>query len=308
MNDVATIETPQWARDLGLHGAEVTAPDGTTLRFWVGGAADGPRAILLHGFPQNAGAWHKVAPLLTGEMRVVIPDLRGYGASELAASGKYDLDTLAEDVVTLEGATRREGEAPGRAMLVAHDWGGPIAWHVLHTRPETVRGLVATNAPHFAAYARELQTPEQAKRAWYTGVFQIPLVEHLLAAGNGKAFRMVFEKSAPAGLFTPDQIDSFVAPLLRPGRARASIAYYRAAARYLAAHRREIRDLPQTRVPATIVWGEDDAALARTHPDACARFVANLETRRLDGVSHWVPEQAPAEIARAVKDLEARTH
>jgi len=301
------MDAAVWARDLGLHGSEATAPDGTTLRFWVGGAAEGPRAIFLHGFPQNAGAWRKVAALLAGEMRLVIPDLRGYGESDIPASGKYDIDTLVSDVVTVEGATRREGEPPGRALLLAHDWGGPIAWHVLHTKPGLVRGLVATNAPHFAAYARELQTPEQAKRAWYTAVFQVPFVEHLLALGDGKAFRFVFETSAPAGLFSEADVDSFVRPLLRPGRALASIAYYRAAARYLVTHRREIRDLKPTEVPAIIVWGQDDAALSRSHPDACARFVTNLETRRLDGVSHWVPEQAPEDVARAVRDLEART-
>lgn len=307
MRSDASIATPEWAAGLGLHGAEATAPDGTTLRFWVGGAASGPRVLMLHGFPQNAGAWQKVAARVVPSMRVVIPDLRGYGESDLAASGRYDLDTLVADVATIEGATRREGEPPGRALLLAHDWGGPVAWHVLHTRPELVRGLVATNAPHFLAYARELTTPDQAKRSWYTALFQIPYVERLLCLGDGKAFRFALGGSATTPVFTPDEIDSFVRPLLRPGRARAALQYYREGAGYLRRHRDLVRDMPKTAVPAIIVWGQNDVALAPSHPDACRRYVTNLEIRRLDGVTHWVPEQAPDEVARAVHDLAERT-
>lgn len=307
MKDAAVIDTPQWAADLGLHGGEATAPDGTTLRFWVGGAPEGPRVLLLHGFPQNAGAWHAVAALLVADFRVVIPDLRGYGASDIPASGAYDLDTLVDDVVTVEGATRREGEGPGRALLVAHDWGGPIAWHVLHKKPETVRGLVATNAPHFVAYSAALKTSDQARKSWYTAVFQLPLVDRLMSAQGGRGFRFAFESSSPPGLFSKEQLDGFVEPLLRPGRAAAAIAYYKAAARYLRTHRDVVRRIGKTDVPAIIVWGQDDKALSRSHPDGCKRYATNLEVRRLDGVSHWVPEQAPSEVARAIRDLDAAT-
>jgi pimeloyl-ACP methyl ester carboxylesterase len=293
--------------DLGLHQAEATAPDGTVLRFWVGGAAEGPRVLFLHGFPQNAGAWRHVAARLIGDFRLVIPDLRGYGDSDIPATDAYDLDTLVMDVVTIEGATRREGESPGRALLVAHDWGGPIAWHVIHTKPSTVRGLVATNAPHFIAYAAALKTREQAKRSWYTAVFQLPFVERLMSLGDGRGFRFAFESSAPPGLFSKEQLDAFVHPLLRPGRAKAALAYYRGAARYLRTHAGEVKRFGKTDVPAIIVWGQEDVALAPSHPDGCKRFVTNLEVRRLDGVSHWVPEQAPAEIETAVRDLDART-
>lgn len=309
--EAASFDPPGWARDVGLRSIAVTCADGTRLRVLTGGGPppggpSAPRVILLHGFPQHAGAWRRVARLLVGEARLVIPDLRGYAASHLAASDRYDLETLASDVVAVDDATRSDdGDAP---ILVAHDWGGPVAWHAVHRQPTLARGLVATNAPHFGAYARQLGTSnDQRKRSWYTAVFQIPGVERLLAAADGKGFRLVFEKSAPPGLFSPEEVDDYVRPLLAPGRARAALAYYRQGARVLAQDRRAILDLPPVAVPVIIPWGQADAAISREHPEACRRYATDLEIRRLDGVSHWVPEQAPEAIAQAVRDLDRRT-
>jgi pimeloyl-ACP methyl ester carboxylesterase len=304
---VTSFDPPPWARDLGLTSTWVTTADGTRLRTLTGGAAGGPRVVFLHGFPQNGSAWRRVAQQLVGEARLVIPDLRGYGASELARTDDYDIETLVADVVALEEATRGD-DAPGSALLVAHDWGGPIAWHTLHRRPDLVRGLVATNAPHFAAYSRQLAgSGDQRRRSWYVGVFQVPFAERLLCARNGRGFRLVFEKSAPAGVFTEEDVDAYVQPLLEPGRARAALSYYRHAARRLARDRASILDLRPTAVPAIIVWGQADAAISRQHPDACAAYAVDLEVRRLDGVSHWVPEQDPDALVRAIRDLDVRT-
>ncbi len=304
---MSRFDPPDWARDLGLQALAVTAEDGTRLRVLTGGAPSGPRVILLHGFPQNAGAWRRVAALLAGEARLVIPDLRGYGASELARSDRYDLETLVSDVVAIEEATRGD-DAHGSALLVVHDWGGPIGWHTLHRRPDLVRGLVATNAPHTGAYARQLAGGgDQLRRSWYVAMFQVPFIERVLAAGGGRGFRLVFGTAAPAALFSEEEIASYVDPLLEPGRARAALAYYRELAKALARDRASVLDLRSTAVPAIIVWGQADAALSRQHPDACARYATDLEVRRLAGVSHWVPEEAPQEIARAVRDLDART-
>lgn len=300
------FDPPPWARELGLEAIAVTAPDGTRLRVLLGGAPDGPRALFLHGFPQHGGAWRRVARLLAPEMRLVIPDLRGYAASALAASGRYDLETLVGDVVAVDRATRRgDGDRP---VVVAHDWGGPIAWHTLHRHPELARGLVATNAPHGGAYARQLtENPDQTRRSWYTAVFQVPLVERLLCARDGAGFRLVFAKSAPAGLLSPEEIDDYVRPMLAPGRARAALAYYREGARALLRDRGAVVDAAPITAPAVIVWGQADAALSREHPEACRRYCSDLEIRRLDRVSHWVPEQAPEAVAQAVRDVAGRT-
>lgn len=301
----APFEPPPWARELGLDAVAVTAPDGTRLRVLVGGAPAGPRALFLHGFPQHGGAWRRVARLLAREMRLVIPDLRGYAASELAASDRYDLETLVADVVAVDRATRADDA--DRPLVVAHDWGGPIAWHTLHRHPELARGLVATNAPHGGAYARQLTgNPDQLRRSWYTGVFQIPHVERLLCAGGGRGFRLVFESSAPRGLLSPEEIDDYVRPMLAPGRARAALAYYREGARALLRDRSAVVDASPITAPVIIVWGQADAALSRQHPEACRPYASDLAIRRLDGVSHWVPEQAPEAVADAVREIATR--
>src|SRR5689334_7613685 len=103
------------------------------------GPAEGKPIVLLHGFPETGRAWRRVVPLLTG-FRVHVPDQRGYGASgkpkDLAA---YDIDRLAEDALAV---------APGRKILVGHDWGGLVAWWAAARAPAEIERLVILKAPH----------------------------------------------------------------------------------------------------------------------------------------------------------------
>jgi epoxide hydrolase 4 len=62
---------------------------------------------------------------------------------------------------------------------------------------------------------------------------------------------------------------------------------------------------PRTDVPATVVWGDADAALAPSHPDAIRPYASRLEVRRVPGASHWVPEERPEEVVRAILDGDA---
>jgi len=294
-----------FAGSMGFRGAEARAADGTRLYVHVGGRLDGRRVVLLHGAPQFSFTWRRVMAEIADRYRVIVPDLRGYGQSELPASGCYDLDTLADDLAAIIDATRREDEPEDEpVLLVAHDWGGPIAFRFAEKRPRAVRHLVAVNAPHPAAYARELTTAAQALRSWYVALFQVPRLERLLDATDAALLLWMMRASSPEGLFGEAEIDLYRRALTRPGRAEAVLAYYRDAfgGNVLAKRREMLGRKTRIEPPVTIVWGNDDKCLAPGHPDAIRPYCRRVETRRLGGVSHWVPEERPSEVAQALVD------
>ncbi len=290
-------------RTLGFENAEARALDGTRLRFVHGGRAGACRVLLLHGAPQMSYTWRKVMPLLADRYRVIVPDLRGYGLSEIPASGRYDLDILAADIDAVLTAALRPGEAEEAPFsIVAHDWGGPIAFHFAEQHPARLRHLLAVNAPHPTAYARELFTPGQALRSWYVALFQLPGLERLLETTDARLLLWMMRASSPEGLFGKDEIEVYRKALCRPGRAEAVLAYYREAFRGnpLEKRRAMLARPMRIEVPVTVLWGDDDKCLAPSHPDATRPYCVHFQQKRLSGVSHWVPEERPHDVAQAL--------
>lgn len=311
-----------WPRALGLDSRFVEAADGTRLRIVEGGPPGGRRVVLLHGAPQLSYEWRKILPELARTHRVIAPDLRGYGASDLARSGRYDLDTLADDLRAVVEATRPapilRSSDPDRVVIAAHDWGGPIAWRYAEIFPSTIRHLVAANAPHPAAYALELARPTQAVRSWYVAAFQVPGVERLIARAEARPLLWMMTASAPPGTFADEDLEVYRAALLRPGRVEAVLAYYREAfgpprdgagrasgLGWLLERRAATLASGRVVAPATVLWGDADKAIAPSHPEATRRWAARLEVRILPGASHWLPEERPADVLRAILDGDA---
>src|SRR5579859_6091395 len=111
----------------------------------VAEAGSGPLVLLLHGFPELSHSWRHQLPALAGAgYRAVAPDMRGYGGSSRpAAVDAYDIVHLTGDVLGLMDALGEE-----RAVLVGHDWGAPVVWHLALRAPERVRGVAALSVPY----------------------------------------------------------------------------------------------------------------------------------------------------------------
>src|SRR5260370_5935667 len=138
--------------------------------------------VLLHGFAEFWYSWHRQIPVLAAAgFRVLAVDQRGYNESEKPPGvDGYRIEAITDDVA---GLIAHGGNV--KAHVVGHDWGGVVAWAVAMRHPDVVDKLVILNAPHPAAYLRELQTTEQRLRSWYVLFFQLPVLpELLLSAGN----------------------------------------------------------------------------------------------------------------------------
>jgi len=108
---------------------------------------EGPAVVLCHGFPELAYSWrHQYRPLVEAGFHIVVPDQRGYGASDAPeGSSAYDIDHLTLDLVHLLDALEIE-----KAVFVGHDWGGFVAWAMPILHPERTLGVIGVNTPYLA--------------------------------------------------------------------------------------------------------------------------------------------------------------
>jgi pimeloyl-ACP methyl ester carboxylesterase len=149
------------------HGYAENETDGAKIHYAVLGR--GPLVVMLHGFPDYWYTWRYHMAALSERHRVVALDLRGYNLSHKPEGVEsYDMRLLVGDVRAVLRASGHE-----RAIVVAHDWGGAIAWQLAMHVPEAVEKLIILNIPHPRGLARELaNNPEQRKNSQYARDFQ----------------------------------------------------------------------------------------------------------------------------------------
>ncbi|SDO70799.1 Pimeloyl-ACP methyl ester carboxylesterase [Geodermatophilus sp. DSM 45219] len=272
-------------------GVDRYTRDGLVFDVRDGGPSGGEPVVLLHGFPQDSAAWTAVAGDLHGAgLRTLAPDQRGYspGARPTGRSA-YRLRELTDDVLALLDAAEL-----GSAHVVGHDWGGLVAWALGARHPERVRTLTSLSVPHPAAMARAMVTSDQALRSYYIALFQLPVLpERLLLAGDGAALRRLLETSG----LPPEQAGHYARRMQEPGALSAALAWYRALPL-------DARDpVGRVRVPTLHLWSTRDAALGRAATEQTRRFVdAPYRLEVLEGLTHFIPELAPARTAELVTE------
>jgi pimeloyl-ACP methyl ester carboxylesterase len=260
--------------------------DGLTFDVRDEGPLDGDPVVLLHGFPERATAWRKVAPLLhDAGLRTYAPDQRGYSPGARPGRRRdYRLPHLVGDVVAL-------AETIGRPVhLVGHDWGAAVGWAVAAQHRELVRTWTAVSVPHPAGFAKAMVTSGQALRSWYMGFFQLPFVPEWLGRTR------VFEEWLRGSGMDDESLERFREEMVADGALGGGLMWYRAL------------PLPgpaptvgKVRVPTTFVWSDGDVAVdaagGRHTPDLVD---APYEYVELDGVSHWIPTEAPEPLTAAI--------
>ena len=270
------------------------------LAFEVDICGDGTKfALLLHGFPESNYSWRHQMPLLA-ELGYTAwaPNLRGYGKSSRPEGiANYHIDKLTEDVAGLIDA-----KGASETLLIAHDWGGLIAWTFAIKKMRPLSALIQCNMPHPACMNRELRNGwSQRLKSWYALFFQIPgLPEWALTRNNAAAVRKAFTDMALDKSRFPDtDTDRFVQNAMRPGGMTAMLNYYRAAFRAgIAAFspgdgKVEARTL--------MIWGENDTALGKPASYGTHSYVPDVTIRYLPGVSHWVQQEAPETVNAMIR-------
>jgi pimeloyl-ACP methyl ester carboxylesterase len=265
----------------------------------VDGPEDGQPVLLLHGFPETSLSWAAVTPKLTAAgLRTYAPDQLGYSPGarpdEVAAYSTPSLAQVTADLMTALGVDR--------ADVVGHDWGANVAWALAAWHPDRVRSLTAVSVPHPAAYTVAYRTdPEQKERSGYIRLFwQAGKAEDVLLADDSRRLRRMLSGGEGDSGVPAEAIDEYVAILSAPGALTAALNWYRA----MSSKDR----VDPVGVPTTYVWSDGDVAIGRTAAEACANYVTgDYAFVELPGITHWIPEQAPDQLAAAILDRIAST-
>jgi pimeloyl-ACP methyl ester carboxylesterase len=288
----------------GVRLAEAHLPGGTVLA--CRSAGTGPvRALLLHGFPEAAFAWDGVLQRLAPRHAAVAPNQRGYpGSSAPAGDAAYRARHLVADLAALI-----EQLGAPLPLLVAHDWGGAVAWNLAAQRPDLIRRLLIINSPHPATLLRELRhDPEQIAASAYMNFLVRPDAAALLAEGD---FRRLWPFFGDAAWLDAAQRERYREAWRNGGRGLdPMLAWYRASPLRPALPgdaRLAQNDLPDeavtVRVPTTVLWGERDAALRPGLLRGLERWVPQLELTRVPEGSHWLVHEQPGLVADTAQAL-----
>ncbi|KIO50067.1 alpha/beta fold hydrolase [Nitrosospira sp. NpAV] len=269
--------------------------DGIDLHVVTAGV--GPPVILLHGFPENWRSWRRQIPMLAAAgFSVLAPDMRGYNLSDRPPEqNAYQLDHLVADVAALVRATGYP-----RAHIVGHDWGGIIAWTFADKHPQLVDRLVILNAPHLKLYFQEVRHPRQMIKSWYMLFFLLPrLPELALSSNNFKAVRDMFRlRPARKESFSDKDIETYIEALSQPGALTAALNYYRA--NLTIANMRKIARSAPINAETLVIWGELDPALGIQLLEGLEQVASRLRVHRIRDSSHWVQNEAPEEVNKAL--------
>jgi pimeloyl-ACP methyl ester carboxylesterase len=256
--------------------------DGVTLA--VRDEGDGPAVLLLHGFPDSSHVWrHQVPALLSAGLRVIAPDLRGFGDSDKPqAVEEYGVTRSVADVLAVLDELGVE-----RAHVVGHDWGAGVSWVLAMTAPERVDRLVVLSVGHPNAFRD--QTIEQREKSWYMLLFQFAgVAEELVTRDDWKLFRQFLRGDG--------DVERYVADLSRPGALTAALNWYRASSN----PRGELASrppLPAVAVPTLGVWSSGDNYLTEDLMLRSAEHVTGpWRYERIEGASHWLQLDAPDRV------------
>jgi pimeloyl-ACP methyl ester carboxylesterase len=213
-------------------------------------AGKGPAVVLLHGFPETWYAWRKQVPALARSYRLIVPDLRGYGATEKPASG-YDKRTMANDIRAL-----MDKLGIARAPIIGHDRGARVATRFAKDHPEaTDRLAVLDNIPTRVIFER--MDARIARGHWFflfNAVRDLP--EALIAGREEIWLRFILQGwTYNPELLTPDDIAVYARAYRQHGALRGALEDYRAAEVDVAQDREDQH--AKIGCPTLVLWGTE---------------------------------------------------
>lgn len=258
---------------------------------------EGKLMLMLHGFPEFWYSWRYQIAEFARDYHVVAVDMRGYNDSDKPeALSAYKMSELIADVKGIINGLGYED-----CILVAHDWGGAIAWNFAYEHPEMVEKLIVMNLPHPVKFKEGLKTWQQLQKSWYIFLFQIPwLPELIFQTNNYQAIASAFvDLAIDKSAFKESDLTAYRHAAAKPGAMTAMINYYRANFTFLA----DNRDYGILEIPTLMIWGEEDTALGKELTYGTDAYVRNLQLKYIPNCSHWVQQEQPQLVNQYMRDF-----
>ena len=267
-----------------------------TLHYVTSG--EGKLILFVHGFPEFWYEWQDQLDEFGQDYQAVALDMRGYNLSSKPTDvAAYHAKHLIEDLRCLI-----EYLGHKTCVLVAHDWGGAVAWTFAASHPEYVEKLVIINAPHTATFARELtHNPAQQAASQYMLLFRMDKAERVMTENNYARLVAMLQSAGSNGEWlTEDDKERYLKAWSQPGAVTGGLNYYRASPLYPPS-----ADVPgasavqidprrvTVRMPTLVIWGDADTALLPSLLDGLEQYVPDLTLKRIPNGSHWVIHEQP---------------
>ncbi len=292
-----------------MSGTRVRMGDGVELHVAEHGDRGDPVLVLLHGFPELGYSWrHQLEPLADAGYRLLVPDLRGFGRSDVPDDpAAYAIDSLAADVLAL-----LDWAGAGEGIVIGHDWGADVAWKTAWMHPERIRavaGLSVPFVPRAPAPPLELMRRHLGED-FYIVWFQEPGVADAALARDvrrtlattrvwGPEWARADDDDPPTPRFmTDDELAVYVEAFTRTGFS-GGLSYYRNIDRnWELTATLEDRRIEQ---PALFLTGERDPVRLFMPVEAMSDWVTDLRGNLVvPGAGHWVNQEAPAAVNEAL--------
>ena len=291
---------------------QTALPHGITLSCRASGQNGAPVLVFLHGFPEAAFVWDELLEHFGARYRCIAPNLRGFEQSSSPKDPEaYRVKHLMADLEALIAQV-----SPGAPLeaLVAHDWGGAVAWTLAVQRPQMIKRLVIVNSPHPATFLRELKNnPLQQAASAYMNFLCRPDAEALLAADDFRRMWPMFTNMGAAdparkggGWLTPQVREQYRA--VWGAGLTGGCNYYRASPlRPPTSPDDAIMKLEFTpefvtvKVPTLVIWAEDDSALPPSLIDGLEAYVPRMRLVRVPGATHWIVHEQPQLVAGEIE-------
>jgi pimeloyl-ACP methyl ester carboxylesterase len=280
------------------------------IRLHYASYGKGPLMMFLHGFPEFWAAWESQLIEFGSEYRAVAPDLRGFNLSSKPGDpGQYNINYLIADILGLIDHLEHE-----RMILVAHDWGGSVAWTFAVKYPERLEKLVIINSPHTGTFARELlENPAQFQASQYMNMFRKSDAEEIISQNNFAYLKEALFEGQSKWEISDELLRRYIEVWSQPGTLTGGLNYYRASFLHPPETDREkeiirkIADLPKenfmVKVPTLVLWGEQDEALLPGLLCGLEEYVNDLTVKRIGDGSHWVAHEQPKNINKYIREF-----
>lgn len=257
--------------------------------------------LFLHGFPEYWATWQAQLAHFGKSHRAIALDLLGYNLSDKPSDdSRYDIHNL---LSLLSGFI--ESICPEETItLVAHDWGGALAWPLVAFYPHLFSKLAILNAAHPSTFTREvLFNPEQQQKSEYISALIKDDATELLSDDNFAYLKFTMLGQDLFESLSDAQREGYVNAWSQPGAIEGMLKYYRAmplskAARESGKVDKNKEKVPNIRIecPTLVLWGENDNAFSNSILDGLEQYVPKVTIKRFPKATHWLHHEFPEDV------------
>jgi len=263
-----------------------------------------PIIVMMHGFPECSWAWEAYLIALQKDYCVIAPDLPGYNFSIGFENHKnYQIGNLIKTfseffTYLLTQSTQQ------KIHLIAHDWGGAIAWPLAAFHAELLQSLTIINAAHPSTFTREMQNnPSQQQKSEYINDLISEDAVANMKRNNFSMFTSLFTNTKT--VLTSQQKQKYSEQWMDDSNLANMAAYYQHMPQLKTQSTKVTTNLRipniHIRLPTLVLWGEQDSAFVEENLDGLEQWVNDLRIVRFKDDGHWVAHHQLQAITQSIK-------